>query len=180
MTNASHWMRDYRYGALAIMPPPELAAVLDPIRERLDPISAGRVGAHITVTPPFSEAPSGADEELVAFSVRDVAAMELQLGRPTQFSGSSVLYLPVMRRQEFDTLRAVLLATGLFRLDLPHTDDFVPHLTLSEFGTSPLSSVGTDVPEPAKMSFPVEAVSWLMPDDAFHFTVRRNFPLGPE
>ena len=63
-------------------PPPchwfsRLAAVLDPIRERLDPISAGRVGAHITVTPPFAEAPSSADEERVVSTVRDVAAMEL-------------------------------------------------------------------------------------------------------
>jgi 2'-5' RNA ligase len=174
----SAWQRDYRFGALVIEPPRQPSSVLDPIRERLDPISAGRVGAHITVTPPFAEAPSTADEDDLASSIRGVAAMTLQLDRPTHLSGSSVIYLPVVRRHAFDRLRAVLLATGLFRLDLPHTSDFVPHLTLSEFGTSPLSSLGTDVPEPEAMSFLVEAISWLVPDEAFHFTVRRTFALG--
>ena len=173
------WQRDYRYGALVIEPPRQLAAALDPIRARLDPISAGRVGAHITLTPPFADAPSGAQEERVASTVRGQTTVGLQLGRPTVFSGSSVIYLPVEPRREFDSLRAVLLATGLFRLDLPHTDDFVPHLTLSEFGTSPTSPEEIDVPEPQSMFFLVEAISWLVPDQGFHFTMRRTFPLGP-
>jgi hypothetical protein len=50
------WQRAYRYGLLVIVPPPEIASVLDPIRERLDPESAATFGAHITVTPPFAAA----------------------------------------------------------------------------------------------------------------------------
>jgi 2'-5' RNA ligase len=171
------WQRDYRYGALVIEPPRELASILDPIRLRMDPESAGRVGAHITLTPPFAAVPNSADEERVASAIRGVASMRLQLDRPTQFSGSSVIYLPVVPRQGFDGLRAVLLATGLFRLDLPHKDDFVPHLTLSEFGTAPMAALGDDVPRPEAMSFLVEAVAWIVPDEVFHFTVRRTFPL---
>jgi 2'-5' RNA ligase len=171
------WQQDYRYGALVIEPPRQLASVLDPIRLRLDPESAGQVGAHITLTPPFAAAPNSADEERVASVIRGVASMRLQLDRPTQFSGSSVVYLPVVGIQAFDKLRTVLLATGLFRLDLPHTDDFVPHLTLSEFGTAPVAALEADVPPPEAMSFLVEAVAWIVPDEALHFTVRRTFPL---
>lgn len=152
--------------------------LLDPIRERLDPFSAGRFGAHITVTPPFAAAPSSADEERVRTAVRDVPSMTLELGRPTQFSGSSVVYLPVAPSQCVYELRTALLATGLFRLDLPHTSDFVPHLTLSEFGTAPEEALVADVPHPDAMVFPVEAVAWVVPDEAFHFTVRRAFHLS--
>jgi 2'-5' RNA ligase len=168
------WQRDYRYGALVIMPPPNLASALDPIRERLDPVSAARIGAHITLTPPFAAAPSSADEERVRTAIRGVASMRLQLDRPTQFSGSSVIYLPVVPTQAFGMLREVLLATGLFRLDLPHTTDFVPHLTLSEFATAP-AVPGADIAPPEAMAFLAEAVAWVVPDEAFHFTVRRTF-----
>jgi len=171
------WQQDYRYGALVIEPPRQLSSVLDPIRLRLDPESAAAFGAHITLTPPFAAAPNSADEERVASVIRGVASMRLQLDRPTQFSGSSVVYLPVVGIQAFHKLRSVLLATGLFRLDLPHTDDFVPHLTLSEFGTTPVAALEADVPPPEAMSFLVEAVAWIVPDEALHFTVRRTFPL---
>jgi 2'-5' RNA ligase len=172
------WQRDYRYGTLVIRPPPNLAADLDSIRERLDPASAAHIGAHLTLTPPFAVAPTSADEERVRLAIRGVASMRLRLDRPTQFSGSSVIYLPVVPTQAFMNLREVLLATGLFRLDLPHTTDFVPHLTLSEFGTAPVAVPGPEVPPPKAMAFLVEEVAWVVPDEAFHFTVRRTFTLA--
>ncbi len=172
------WQRAYRYGALVIKPPPELASVLDPIRMRLDPESAGRVGAHVTLTPPFAAVPSSADEERIEIAVRSAASMRLRLDPPTRFSGSSVVYLPVLPRQGVDELRSALLTTGLFRPDLPHTNDFVPHLTLSEFGPSPTAALAADVPDREAMSFVVTAVAWVVPDESFRFTVRRTFPVG--
>jgi 2'-5' RNA ligase len=172
------WQRDYRYGTLVIKPPPTLASALDPIRERFDPASAAQIGAHITLTPPFAAAPSSADEERVRTAIRGVALMRLQLDRPTRFSGSPVVYLPAVPTQPFLKLREVLLATGLFRLDLPHTTDFVPHLTLSEFGTAPAAALGADIPQREAMAFIVEAVAWVVPNEAFHFTVRRTFILA--
>jgi 2'-5' RNA ligase len=172
------WQRDYRYGTLVIMPPPNLASALDPIRERFDPASAAHIGAHITLTPPFAAAPSSADEERVRTAIRGVAPMRLQLDRPTQFSGSSVVYLPVVPTEPFLKLREVLLATGLFRLDLPHTTDFVPHLTLSEFGTMPAAALRADIPQPEAMAFLVEGVAWVVPDEEVQFTVRRTFMLA--
>jgi 2'-5' RNA ligase len=173
------WQRDYRYGTLLIMPPPNLASALDPIRERFDPASAAQIGAHITLTPPFAAAPSSVDVERVRTAIRGVVSWRLELERPAQFSGSSVVYLPVVPTPPFLELREVLLATGLFRLDLPHTTDFVPHLTLSEFGTAPAAALGADIPQPEAMAFLVEAVAWVVPDEAFHFTVRRTFMLAP-
>ena len=172
------WQRDYRYGTLVINPPPTLASILNPIRERFDPASAAQIGAHITLTPPLAAAPSSDDEERVRAAIRDVAAIRLQLDRPSRFSGSSVVYLPVVPTRPLLKLREVLLATGLFRLDLPHTTDFVPHLTLSEFGTAPAAALEADVPPREVMTFLAEAVAWVVPDETFHFTVRRTFMLA--
>ena len=171
------WQRDYRYGALVIEPPPEVAAVLAPIRERFDPVSADRLGAHITVTPPFVGAPTPADESHLGSVVRPLRSMRLQLGTPTRFGGSSVIYLPVVNGEAVMKLREVLLATGLFRLDLPHTTDFVPHLTISEFGTTPEAALRTVIPARGASAFHVEAIAWWVPDEAFRFTVRQTFAL---
>jgi 2'-5' RNA ligase len=171
------WQRDYRYGVLVIEPPQELAAVLDPIRERFDPVSADRVGAHITVTPPLVDAPTPADEAQVGSVIRHIPSMSLQLGGPRQFGGSSVIYLPVVNAPDVMRLREALLATGLFRLDLPHTTDFVPHLTISEFGMTPEAAVRTVIPAPGRRAFQVKAIAWLVPNEEFKFTVRRSFAL---
>ena len=172
------WQRAYRYGLLVIVPPPEIASVLDPIRERLDPVSAATFGAHVTVTPPFAAAPSAADEERVETAIRIVASMRLQLDRPTRFSGSSVVYLPVVPSHGVYALRTALLATSLFRLDLPHTTDFVPHLTLSEFGSAPEEAFRANLLQPKAMAFLVDTVAWVVSDESFHFTVRRTFRLS--
>ena len=172
------WQRDYRYGALVIQPPHELAAGLDAIRDRLDPVSAGRFGAHITVTPPFVGAATRTDEARIGSVVRRVSPMSLRLGRPRQFGGSPVVYLPVVNAAPVVRLRQLLLATGLFRLDLPHTTDFVPHLTISEFGTTPAAALSTVVPAPGARGFRVRSIAWVVPDEGFHFTVRQTFLLA--
>ena len=174
----SEWQRDYRYGALVIEPPRELAAVLDPIRERLDPVSAGPFGAHITVTPPFVGAPTPAAEARVGSLIRRRPSMSLQLGKPRQFGGSPVIYLPVVNAGAVMRLREMLLATGLFRLDLPHTTDFVPHLTISEFGTTPAAALSTVIPAPGASAFHVGAIAWVVPDEGFQFRVCRTFALA--
>ena len=171
------WQRDYRYGALVIEPPGELAAVLDPIRERFDPVSASRVGAHITVTPPFIAAPGPPGVARVGAVVSGMASMSLQLGKPRQFGGSSVTYLPVVNGDAVMRLREQLLATGLFRLDLPHTTDFVPHLTISEVGITPAAALSTIIPPSVTSAFHVGAVAWMVPDEGFQFAVRRMFRL---
>ncbi len=172
------WRRDYVHGALVIEPPPELAAVLDPIRMRFDPLSAERIGAHITVTPPFSEAPMPTEEAGVGSVVGSMPQIDVQLGRPRRFEGSSVIYLPVVDPTPVLNLRKALLGTGLFRMDLPHTTDFVPHLTLSEFGTTPDAAVNTALPDSVTRAFRVGEVAWVTPNEQFTFTVRRTFPLA--
>jgi hypothetical protein len=54
----------------------------------------------------------------------------------------------------------------------------VPHLTLSEFGTAPAADRVAGLPPPEAMAFLVEAVAWVVPDEAFPFTVRRSFTLN--
>jgi len=38
--------------------------------------------------------------------------------------------------------------------------------------------VRAEVPQPEVMAFLLETVAWVVPDEAFHFTVRRTFRLS--
>jgi 2'-5' RNA ligase len=172
------WQADVGYGGLVIEPPPEIARVLDPIRQRLDPVAAAVLGPHITLTPGFIGAPSESDEKKLAAILGSIEPMTLKLGLPTQFSGSAVVYLTVEPRAEIDRLRMALMATGLFRLDEPYTDDFVPHLTLSVAADAVDAALLAPVPQPAAMIFCCESVAWFVADRANHFTIRRTFALG--
>jgi hypothetical protein len=110
---------------------------------------------------------------ICALIVRD----SLQLGRPRQFGKSSAICLPVVNAGAVMRPRQVLLATGLFRLDLPHTTDFVPHLAISEFGTTPAAALSTAIPAPGASAFHVGAIPWVVPHEG-SFRVRRTFALA--
>ena len=98
-------------------------------RQRCDPAMALLLDPHITLAPPFREAP-----DLDAIRTIHIAAQSLpialEVGGASRFDGSDVVYLRVepvdaIRRLHFD-----LLATGLFQPD-PHGAAWLPHVTIS-------------------------------------------------
>jgi 2'-5' RNA ligase len=171
------WQRAYRYGLFVMEPPSVLASALNLIRERVDPVSAAAIGAHISLTPPLTKVPNTAAEGRIEAVIRSSPPITLRLGQPTQFPGSSVVYLPVSSPAALGDLRTALLAVTEFRLDLPHMTDFVPHLTLSHFGDE-VAALAARVPGPDAMTFSCTRVDWLVPDSSFAFQVRRVFTLG--
>ena len=174
------WQQPYRYGALVIVPRAEIARLADRIRQRFDPASAAIFGAHITLTPPFARGPSPAHVRRIAEIVASRPPLTLALGPAARFPDSTVVYLAVKLADRLAGLRSVLMVSGLFRTDMPHANAFVPHLTLSELGADPDAVLEAARSEgfPAA-PFQVPEVAWITPDERFHFSVRRTFPLAP-
>jgi 2'-5' RNA ligase len=173
------WHRAYRYGALEVMPPDDIAADVDSIRSRFDPDSAAISSAHITLTPPLAREPSPADLDLLAATASTFDRCELTLLSPTAFPDSSVVYLPVEPVAALAELQAAFIRTGLFASSEPGRE-FTPHMTLSEFGADPQAVlVAAARANLAGRTFPLTHVSWFVPDQSFRFAVRGAFPLGP-
>jgi 2'-5' RNA ligase len=170
------WRRAYRYGVLVVVPPDDLAAKADAIRRRFDPTSAAIFGAHITLTPPFVRAPNVADLERLAATLLTFPRFDLRYSSATTFPDSTVVYLPVLPIERVAALRASILETGLFAT--PEWD-FVPHLTLSEFGGEPQAVL--IAARDAGLSngvIPIAHVTWIAPDPSFRFAVRDTFRLA--
>lgn len=173
------WQRSYRCGALVIVPPADIAEPADALRRQFDSVSAAIFRAHITLTRPFARDPTAADLQRVADTVRNLPQHTLSLGAPTRFPDSAVVYLPVHPAQTLAALRAALLATGLFQVDPRGSDSFVPHLTLSEFGEDPEAVLNAARTAGfADMPLAIHEVSWIAPDEHFHFTARETFSLA--
>ena len=78
-------------------------------------------------------------------------------------------------------LRNVLHDTGFFDLTLPHTDDFVVHMTLTEGRSG--NEVDQTLLDRLKLevnaeSFACHKIAYVQPNDAFQFSVQRVIPLG--
>lgn len=170
----------YRHGALAIWPPQAVRDDINKWRERLDPISHRYAEAHITLTQPFREPVN----KNVIRRVREVLAtegpFEIEYGPLRSFLPSPVLWLDVQPSDRLLQLRRKLHAIGVFDLSLPHTDDFVPHMTVTEgLSGPPVDGELLRILEPkiANGSFTCSGIVFIRPNDGFRFGVEREIAL---
>lgn len=124
---------DFHLGVLAILPPDPLTTLVGSLRERFDPISAALAPPHITVTQPLAVPLTEARSRRLADILASISAFEIAYGPARTFPGTVVEFLAIEPETLIRGTRGRLHLTGWFRLDLPHTDDFVPHLTVREF-----------------------------------------------
>ena len=91
-----------------------------------------------------------------------------------------LIWLDVNPKQQILQIRDSLHDLNLFRLDMPFTSGFIPHLTISELERSPseakriiddLNSLLT----PWNILF--DSVSWIIPNENFIFQEYRSFKL---
>ncbi len=175
------WKKPYRHGTLVIRPPQVVRNYVNQWRQQYDPVSHSYAEAHITLTQPFRN-PVG---DRVLSEIESLLAperpFEISYGPLRSFLPSPVLWLEVQPADRVLALRQKLHELGLFDLSLPHTEDFVPHMTVTE-GLS-----GTPVDEElhrmlaariADGSFLCSKIAFIQPDDDFRFQVIREIPLG--
>jgi 2'-5' RNA ligase len=132
------WVHDYAFGVFVIPVPEPLRSVVADLRRRFDPSSAAIVDPHITLTAPLAEEPNDIARADLGASIADaLPPFDLRYGPARRFPGSEVIYLTVEPAEPVLILRTRAHATGLFRRDWEHLDDFVPHITIRESRRNP-------------------------------------------
>jgi 2'-5' RNA ligase len=160
--------RAYRHGALVVLLDGPEFALVALARATFDPGSAALIGPHVTLTPPFAEAPTLTALERLQEIASDHLPVTLTIGGAGRFAGSDVVYLRVEPARPLVGLHVELLATGLFAASRWAGGAFVPHATISEFGVDP------DGAEHAASSIPAvktvaRALTWVTPGDDVAF-----------
>lgn len=125
-------MIPYLPGALVILPPADVRARVNRLRRRHDPMSAWTIPPHVTVTQPFRIEPGAAELELVRQVVMRHEPLVLRYGPLRNFLPYPCIWFEIQPAAAILDLREDLHRTGLFNTDLPHTEDFVPHMSVTD------------------------------------------------
>ncbi|MEO0424270.1 MAG: 2'-5' RNA ligase family protein [Pseudomonadota bacterium] len=174
------WQRAYRFGTLVIRPPARVRAVVDRWRARYDPVSQGYVDTHITLTQPFRQEPTPQALQQITELLRSQRQFDIRYGPLRHFLPDPVLWLEVQPARRVIALRKALHETGLFDLSQPHTEGFVPHMSITEGLSSPQAdeALFRQLREQAPAgSFSCRSVTYLRPDARFQFRKVRMFRL---
>jgi len=161
----------YRHGVLVLLfDGPEFAPVAL-ARATFDPGSAALIGPHVTLTPPFAEAPTSTALDRLRTIAAAHLPVTLTIGGTARFPGSDVVYLRVEPRDPLVRLHVELLATGLFATSPWAGEAFAPHATISEFGADPVGSQRSASSLPAVETV-ARALAWVAPGDDVPFATR--------
>jgi 2'-5' RNA ligase len=161
----------YRHGALALLlDGPEWAPIAR-ARALFDPGFAALIGPHVTMTPPFVEAPSATALDRLRAIVAARLPVTLVIGGADRFPGSDVVYLRVEPSGPLVRLRTELLVTGLFAANPWAGEAFVPHVTISEFGGDPAGAERAAASIPAAR-MAARALAWVAPGSDIAFVTR--------
>ncbi|RYZ71336.1 MAG: 2'-5' RNA ligase family protein [Proteobacteria bacterium] len=175
------WMKDFRFGGLIFVPSDGLYEKAGSLRVLYDPDSARTSPPHLTITQPFTSAPTDADLARVRQSIRSHSAFQIQIGPGVASPNGKMIWLDAKPSQPLVELRESLHALGLFRTDLPFTRGFIPHLTLSE-KPRPSEEVVQALETVERVFDPelclIDRIIWSTPDEHFFFQEREVFRLG--
>jgi hypothetical protein len=174
------WQRDYRFGVILVMPPPDVAASIDALRQTYDPKSHAILSAHISVSDPLPRELEHDDRERLQILLRAVEPFEVRYGMPTASARRPGVACPIEPQDRFDELKRVVHDAPVFGGCVYSRREIPAHMTVAEFVTIDESlKIATDlVNRPLGGSFWCDRLEYVVPDQAFRFHQRGSFLLG--
>jgi 2'-5' RNA ligase len=168
------WQREYRFGALFLFPPNPLRDQVNALRAKYDPRSQAICDAHISLTIPLPRIITARDwAELMQVTSR-IAPFTVTYGPPRSYAGIPGVVLNIEPFEQFKQLVLALESVDAFAQATPRRYPFSPHMTIAEFITlERTEELLKELPREELMgAFECHAVSFAVPDEAFHFAER--------
>ncbi len=180
MDHWEEWQKVYQHGTIVILPPDEIRNVVNGQRETYDPVTASFCEAHITLTQPLLNPLSDTEWGNIQDMLRRFPAFEIQYGPIKSFLPYPCIWYEIQPADKILALRNALHQTGYFNLSLKHTDDFIPHMSITEGLSGPPvdEELLTILQEQSSQgSFICQDAVHIVPDESFCFGVVKRLPL---
>lgn len=180
------WQQDFEHGMFVIWPPDHIRSLINPLRETYSPIALSYCETHISLSQPFLHPPGESEWSKLEALGADIKPFTISYGPLRTWSSGRIIYFEVQPAEQILAVRQALHDTGLFNLSLPHSDGFVPHMTVQEGyaeGTSASDVVNIESGQAVYKSlqktlsngtFDCIDIAWIVPDLDFHFRVMRK------
>lgn len=171
MSDWEQWQRDYRLGVILILPPPEVAQQIDPLRAKYDPRSFATSPTHISVTDPLSKEMTPDLQEEIQGVLSGFSPFEVHFDKPqasTEYAGVSY---PIRPQEPIDALKQALHASSAFGDRSHERRDIPAHMTIAEFLSIEESLRLCDQLQDTAPSgsFVCDRLSLVVPDQDFSF-----------
>ena len=174
------WQRDYRFGLILIMPPPEVSQEIDLLRAKYDLRSAAYCGPHISLSDPLSQEMTPNLINEINNVTTDVQPFTLYYDKPHASTKHAGVSYPIRPREPIDDLKQRLHGTSAFSGEAYRRRNIAPHMTVAEF-----ISIDESLELCARLqnlapsgSFLCDKLELVVPDESFRFKKRGTFFLG--
>lgn len=180
MSGWKKWMKEYVYGIVLIVPPDPHRIVVNALREAYAWSQSSECDAHVSMSAPIPRPVEASDlreieERLVGFE-----PFTLEYGPIITGGDGRGIVLDVAPQETLRELLGILEGASLFEGAIERKWPFRAHMTLAEMLTEEQSR---DVQ--AELSgldlsgrFPVDRLSYIVPDEGFVFTERTTIAVG--
>jgi 2'-5' RNA ligase len=172
MEEWADWQKNYRHGTLVILPPPQIRKKIDEFRQQYDPDSQRICGAHITLTQPFLNPLNDNNIKIIKKIIVGYRSFSIQYGPLNNFLPYPCIYYEIHPAEKILAIRQAIHKTGLCNLDLPHSADFIPHMSITDGHPEPV--LAKKIFDELQVltsggSFKCSEISMIVPDQNFHF-----------
>ena len=177
MKNWEEWQKPYRYGVIVIQPPDEIRELVNKQREEYDPLSQSYSEAHITVTQPLLMELSEIEWDSTLRIVEGFGPFQIDYGPINSFLPYPCIWYEIKPAEKVLDLRQALHRTGFYNLSLPHTEGFIPHMTITEGLSGPIVDeklYNRIQGESSQGTFLCEQLTYIVPDDKFYFQIGKT------
>ena len=181
MASWEDWQRQYEFGTIVIWPPNEIRQTVNSQRAEYDPVSQAHCQAHISVTQPLSRWLDGEEWHQVSELILRHEFFEIHYGPVNSFLPYPCIWYEIRPSQKILEIRSALHLTGFFNLAIPHPQNFIPHMTITEGFSGPavdqalLERIRS---ESTSGSFLCEELAYIIPNEEFRFEVAGTLPLS--
>ena len=174
------WQRDYRLGIILIMPPPEVADQINPLRAKYDPYAYAICRAHISLSDPLGLAMTAEHDAEIMKILSSVDPFMLHFDKPRASRERSGLAYPIHPAEPIYALRTVLHQASVLTRDSYWTRTVPPHMTIAEFVSIEESwRIKEEIEDTAPSgSFLCDRLEYIVPDMNMHFQRVKRYALG--
>jgi len=180
MKNWEEWQKSYRYGLIVIQPPDKIRELVNKQREEYDPLSQSYSEAHISVTQPLLKELSEIEWEQILCIVEGYESFQIDYGPINSFLPYPCIWYEIKPAEKVLDLRQALHRTGFYNLSLPHTEGFIPHMTITEGLSGPTVDeklFNRLQGESSQGTFLCQELAYIIPNQRFCFKVAKILPL---
>ncbi len=181
MKNWEEWQKPYQFGLIVIQPPDEIRELVNKQREEYDPLSQSYSEAHISVTQPLLKTLSEIEWDRTLRIVEGFGSFLIDYGPINSFLPYPCIWYEIKPAEKVLDLRQALHQTGFYNLSLPHTEGFIPHMTITEGLSGPTVDeklFNRLQGESSQGTFLCQQLTHIVPDDKFYFQIGKTIPLG--